>query len=212
MNNAAKFWDARYAEQAYSYGTQPNHFLATCLDELSPGNILFPADGEGRNSVYAATLGWKSHCFDISIKGKEKAEKLAELFSVELNYQVGDINQVQFLPQYYDAVALIFAHLPFEERKQLMSKCVEWLKPGGQLIIEGFSTKHPQYQQINPSIGGPSEPALLLSDEEMDIVKPYFDVSLDEVIEVELHEGLYHIGKGSVRRIRATRNGEEVEY
>jgi len=56
----------------------PNHFFKEELDNVKPGNILLPAEGEGRNAVYAAKLGWNVLAFDDSASGKKKAKKLAE--------------------------------------------------------------------------------------------------------------------------------------
>ena len=68
-----EFWDERYAEPDYVYGKAPNKYFKEKLDEIQRGKILFPAEGEGRNAVYAAKKGWRVSAFDISEKGKEKA-------------------------------------------------------------------------------------------------------------------------------------------
>ena len=71
-------WDARYRETEFAYGETPNVWVKDCLSKIEPdGTLLFPAEGEGRNSVYAETLGWKTKSFDMSEGGKEKALKLA---------------------------------------------------------------------------------------------------------------------------------------
>jgi hypothetical protein len=56
MNN---FWDERYADEEYVYGTTPNQYFKQELEKLTPGKILLPGEGEGRNAVFAATQGWK---------------------------------------------------------------------------------------------------------------------------------------------------------
>ena len=76
-NDVLRMWDTRYGKDEYAYGTEPNQFLKEKLEDLEPGSILFPAEGEGRNAVYAAQLGWKVSAFDISEVGKQKALKLA---------------------------------------------------------------------------------------------------------------------------------------
>jgi len=52
-------WNDRYADGAFAYGKEPNVFFADQLKQFESGTILMPADGEGRNGVYAATLGWQ---------------------------------------------------------------------------------------------------------------------------------------------------------
>ena len=67
-----KKWNERYGQKAYAFGTEPNVFLKEQLDELNPGSILFAAEGEGRNAIYAAANGWEAHAFDISEEGQKR--------------------------------------------------------------------------------------------------------------------------------------------
>ena len=90
-------WNARYSEAGYAYGTGPNDFLRQSLSAIrDKGKILFPADGEGRNSVYAATSGWDAYVFDISEAGKKKALKLAGEHNVSLDYRLGESADIGF--------------------------------------------------------------------------------------------------------------------
>ena len=59
-----KKWDERYKEEKFAYGKEPNLFFKEWLPKFKPGSILMPADGEGRNGVYAAKLGWKVTSFE----------------------------------------------------------------------------------------------------------------------------------------------------
>jgi hypothetical protein len=72
-------WNERYSASEYIYGTGPNTWLVEKLAGLQPGKILFPAEGEGRNAVHAARLGWNVAAFDQSEAGRKKALKLAEI-------------------------------------------------------------------------------------------------------------------------------------
>ena len=41
------FWDTRYSESEYAYGTKPNEFFREELDKLKGGKILLPkTDGK----------------------------------------------------------------------------------------------------------------------------------------------------------------------
>ena len=70
-------WNDRYSATEFSYGIQPNNYLKEQLENLNAGTILFPAEGEGRNAVFAAKLGWTVSAFDISTEGKKKALQLS---------------------------------------------------------------------------------------------------------------------------------------
>ena len=46
------FWDIRFKEEDYAYGTLPNAFFKETLNTYKPkGKLLLPAEGEGRNAV-----------------------------------------------------------------------------------------------------------------------------------------------------------------
>ena len=78
-------WDARYGEQEFAYGEKPNEYIKKQLENLSPKHILFPAEGEGRNAVYAATLGWEVSAFDLSHEGYRKAISLCMKHQVTID-------------------------------------------------------------------------------------------------------------------------------
>ena len=78
------FWNSRYSEQEFAYGTQPNAFLRERLEKIKSGTALFLGEGEGRNAVYAATLGWQVDAVDFSSSAKVKALKLAEKNNVKI--------------------------------------------------------------------------------------------------------------------------------
>jgi 2-polyprenyl-3-methyl-5-hydroxy-6-metoxy-1,4-benzoquinol methylase len=105
-------WNERYSQEEFAYGEEPNNYLKEQLVKLPVGSILFPAEGEGRNAVFAAKLGWKVSAFDISQEGKNKAIKLAEKNHVSLDYQVGELEKLNFEGEQFDAISLSYAHFP----------------------------------------------------------------------------------------------------
>src|SRR6188768_3982479 len=113
MNDAwTDRWNERYSQEDFAYGEAPNHYLKEQLEKLNPGNILFPAEGEGRNAVFAAKLSWNVSAFDISIEGKNKALQLAKANNVTIDYQVGELQTLNYQANQFDAIALIYAHFP----------------------------------------------------------------------------------------------------
>lgn len=123
-------WEERYAANEYAYGEEPNALFKACLDRLeTPGRILLPAEGEGRNAVYAARRGWQVDAFDFSAAGREKAVRLAERHGVHINYEVADYETAHIEPGGYDAVALIFAHKHERIRRAVHRRLTTALKP-----------------------------------------------------------------------------------
>lgn len=195
-----KRWDERYSNTAYAFGEKPNEYLREQLQKLQPGNILFAAEGEGRNAVYAAKLGWTVSAFDISTEGRKKALQLAEKNKVSLNYEVGQLPDLAYTEGQFDAIALIYAHFPASIKSTYHKLLSTYLRKGGTVIFEAFGKKHLPYREKNPKVGGPRDLESLFSIEEL--LADFTDYEIIELVEkeVELNEGLYHSGTGSVVR------------
>jgi SAM-dependent methyltransferase len=207
MNNPNKIidawtkrWDKRYRDAAFAYGEAPNDFLKSELIKLPLGSILFPAEGEGRNAVFAAQQGWQVSAFDISNEGRKKAMQLAKKNNVNLVYQVGELDKLGFKKDSFDALALIYAHFPAAIKSQLHKALDSYLKIDGTLIFEAFSKNHLAYQKVNEKVGGPKDIESLFSIEEIKADFPNYEIITLEEKEIELQEGLYHNGLGSVIR------------
>lgn len=195
-----KWWDERYKKEEFAYGKAPNLFFKEWLPKFHAAKLLMPADGEGRNGVFAAQWGWEVTAFDLSEAARNKALELAEEKGVTLNYLVGDIEQLEFTRETFDAVGLIYAHVVPEKKQLLHQKIDAYLKVGGVIILEAFSKNHIPYKQQNPKVGGPADLAMLYSVEEIKTAFPNYEFLFLAEEEVELNEGTYHIGKGSVIR------------
>jgi len=193
-------WDERYGEKQYAYGEQPNNYLKEQLSNVTPGKILFPAEGEGRNAVYAATLGWKVFAFDQSIEGNKKAVQLASKNNVEVDYKVGEFQSIKYPPNEFDAIGLIYAHFPANNKSEYHKILTTYLRPGGIIIFEAFSKNHLTHVAQNPNVGGPRDLETLFSIEEVKSDFSNFEIIELTETEIELHEGRYHNGKGSVIR------------
>jgi len=194
-----QFWDQRYACSEYIYGTMPNVYFKNIIDGKHPGSILMPSEGEGRNAVYAAALGWQVHAFDYSEEARKKALSLARNRGVEIQYEIVDAKHFK-ATRNFDLVALIFAHFDPGVRKDLVDQFIASLNSGGSLIGEVFSKK-----QLGRKSGGPKKLDLLYSVEEL---KSYFAalrmVQCEEMA-VELDEGPFHRGMAQVIRFVATK-------
>ncbi|QGK73009.1 bifunctional 2-polyprenyl-6-hydroxyphenol methylase/3-demethylubiquinol 3-O-methyltransferase UbiG [Flavobacterium sp. SLB02] len=193
-------WNDRYSNEEFAYGTAPNNFLKEQLEKLNSGTILFPAEGEGRNAVFAAQLGWKVSAFDISAEGKNKALKLAEANNIVIDYQVGELETLNYQAEQFDVIALIYAHFPAAIKSFIHQTLETYLRKDGYIIFEAFSKKHLEYMAINDKVGGPKDIESLFSIEEIQSDFPDYEIIQLEEKEIELNEGLFHNGKGSVIR------------
>ena len=193
-------WNDRYGKEEFAYGEEPNTYLAEQLTKLAVGEILFPAEGEGRNAVFAAKLGWTVSAFDISIEGKRKALRLAEKNKVTIDYKVGELQDLDYKDGQFDAIALIYAHFPAAVKSTYHKAFDTYLKKGGILIFESFSKKHIDYIAANEKVGGPKDLDSLFSIDEIKSDFPNYEVIQLAGQEIELSEGLFHNGLGSVIR------------
>ncbi|HRD81224.1 MAG: class I SAM-dependent methyltransferase [Saprospiraceae bacterium] len=191
------FWNERYAAPEYAYGKAPNVFLASRLPDFPAGRILFPAEGEGRNAVFAARLGWEAHAFDYSESARMKALQLAQEQGVQLQYAVADVRELDYEPAAFDAIAIIFAHFPSSFRAHCHQVWDRLLKPGGVLLLEAFSKDHLSYN-ADGKAGGPREADLLYDAAELEAAFGHYDILESRQVETELSEGLYHNGLSSV--------------
>jgi hypothetical protein len=191
-----EFWDERYSSGQYIYGIQPNGFFREQIEKISaPGKLILPGEGEGRNAVFAASLGWLVDAFDQSHVAKTKAEELAKKNKADINYTIVDLSNFNPPANHYNAAAIIFVHFAHETRRIFHKKIIDSLIPGGIIILELFSKN-----QHGKSSGGPQDTAMLCSVEE--IAKDFEEIEtilLEEKI-VFLNEGDKHRGEASVVR------------
>lgn len=192
------FWNTRYAQTESSYGNSPNEFFKEQLKKLPPGKLLLPGEGEGRNALFAAEMAWEVSAFDFSEVAKEKALSLARARNLQFNYAIGDVASITLPAAQYDSIALIYIHLPSRERQHLHNECMKALKPGGTIILEAFSMN-----QVNYSSGGPRDPALLYSLNELQQDFRSLEFEVAEECTIHLNEGAFHQGVASVVRLSA---------
>ena len=193
-------WDDRYSKKEFAYGELPNNYLKEQLIKIPVGTILFPAEGEGRNAIYAATLGWSVYAFDQSAEGKKKAIQLANKYSVEINYEVGEFQSLTYQPNQFDVIALVYAHFPADKKSTYHKILATYLRAGGLVIFEAFSKSHLDYVSKNEKVGGPKDFETLFSTDEIKSDFDNFDIIELVEREIELNEGLFHNGKGAVIR------------
>ena len=204
-------WNTRYDRQNYLFGTTPNDFLQAQVHRLPKGRLLSLAEGEGRNAVYLADLGYDVTGVDSSAVGLEKAQRLAAERSVHITTLVADLADFVIEPAAWDSIISIFCHVPAELRAELHRKVVAGLRPGGVFLLEAYTPK-----QLLFKTGGPTD-----SNNMPDLASLQRELAgLDFVIAAELErdviEGDGHTGRGAVVQILAVKpltstSGENID-
>lgn len=198
----ADFWNARYAQAQYVYGTEPNEFLVAQLPRLPAGApVLCLADGEGRNSVWLARQGFEVTAIDVAEQGLLKAQALARQHGVTLHTLQADVTTFDLGTRCWGAIVSIFLHLPEKPRRALHARCLQALQPGGVFIYEAYGP-----EQLQHGTGGPKEPHLLpgLAALQADFVGGSIEHMWSGTRVI--HEGPLHHGLGQVNQLVVTPN------
>ncbi len=185
-------WNERYQSNEFAYGTEPNSFLAQNA-HLLIGPVLSLAEGEGRNAVFLASLGFDVLGVDGSAVGLAKAQQLAASRGLAIRTEVADL--ATFVPpeSSFGSVISISAHLPSLIRKRLHRLVERCLKPGGIMLLEAYTPA-----QLARNTGGPKDPDMLMTRAELQQEFPNCEPILSQEIEREVVEGKFHTGLASV--------------
>lgn len=186
-------WDERYSANHYIYGTEPNTFLAENVAKLPKGKVLCLADGEGRNSVFLAKLGYAVTAVDSSIEGIKKARKLAKQNQVEVTYICADLADFDPGIAQWDGIVSIFCHVPPGLRTLLHQQIVSSLKPGGILLLEAYTP-----EQLKLGTGGPPVAELTMTADLLASELSGLKFERLQEFEREVIEGTHHTGTGAV--------------
>lgn len=195
FKQAVQTWDGRFSGPGFLFGTEPNAYLAQHRGLLVAGKTaLAVADGEGRNSIWLARQGLHVDAFDISPVGVAKAATLAREHNVTVDLRVADCDDWNWRPAAYDVVAAIFVQFAGPEmRRRMFAGMIDTLKPGGYLILQGYTPRQLEYKTGGPGLLDHLYTASMVRDAfaSLDIIE------LREY-ETELNEGAQHVGQSGL--------------
>jgi cyclopropane fatty-acyl-phospholipid synthase-like methyltransferase len=191
------FWNQRFSQPGYTYGTEPNAFLVSQKNYLKPGmKALAVADGEGRNGVWLAQQGLEVLSVDGSEVGLRKTQELAKSRGVAIHTELAELTKWIWPENEFDLVVAIFIHFPPEHRARMHEKMLGALKPGGLLLLEAFTPEQLEYRT-----GGPPVAEMLYSGGMLrDDFKAGEVLRLEEAL-TDLQEGPGHSGRAAVARL-----------
>ncbi len=189
------FWEDRYSTPEYRFGKAPNEFLVRCAPLLpKTGKALAVADGEGRNGVWLAHQRLDVVATEFSPSALEKARALAAEQGVSVTFIETDVHSWPYPEQAFDVVVEIFTQFSTPEQR-----AVKWagmrraLKPGGLLILRGYTPK-----QLDYGTGGPKNIEHLYTRQMLESAFGDFDDVRIVEEEIELREGPGHAGMSAV--------------
>lgn len=188
-------WNERFAGQDYLFGTEPNAFLRSQQERLKPGmNCLAVADGEGRNGVWLAEQGMAVLSVDSSPVGLEKARKLAQQRGVMMQFEEADLAAWNWGEAHFDVVAAIFIQFaPPGLRETMFEQIKRCLKPGGLLLLQGYTPRQLEYRT-----GGPSQAENLYTEAMLRTAFGDMDILQLNEHDAVIHEGAGHDGMSAL--------------
>jgi cyclopropane fatty-acyl-phospholipid synthase-like methyltransferase len=193
------FWNTRFKEAEFAYGTEPNDFLKSKIQAFKPNSkILCLAEGEGRNAVFLAEHNHHVTAVDYSQEGLNKLKKLASDKNLSIETVCIDLNHYKIEENKWDAIICIFGHFPESLRKAVFKQVYSGLKKDGVFLMEAYHK-----DQLNYKTGGPQVSELLYSAEELQHDFSEFETISIETSIKEIEEGKYHKGTSAVIQVIA---------
>lgn len=187
-------WNETYSTDEFVYGTQPNDFLKDNAGKLKPGSVLCLADGEGRNGVYLAKLGFDVTSIDLSSVALEKSRRFAEESGVEVKTVHADLNDFVIEPNSWDNIVAVFINMLPELRGKVHAAVAQGLIEGGMVLLEAYTPR----QLDMPGKGGPPVAEPMFSAEML--INDFKSLEVIQYLETdrEIHEGTMHQGLSAV--------------
>lgn len=205
-NDHEAFWSARYRDAGdnYLFGTAPNKFLMQQAARFSAGMaVLSVADGEGRNAVWLAEQGCQVTATEISPVALEKAAKLARGRHATVDFVQADILNWDWPVAEFDAVVGIFIQFASpDERVRQLGGMKQAVKPGGLLLLQGYTPKQLEYRT-----GGPSAVEQLYTEALLRELFADWEIVLLNEHEDSLAEGAAHAGRSALIDLVARKPG-----
>jgi SAM-dependent methyltransferase len=156
-------WNRRYAALDPIHATDvPNRFLVAEVAGLGPGRALDLGCGAGRNAVWLAERGWRVTAVDYSDVALDIARARSAARGVDVEWIAADV--VAWTPpsRAFDLVCVLYVQLPPAERRRLLARAVDAVRPGGTLLVVGHDLLN-----LTEGWGGPRQPEVLYTPEDL---------------------------------------------
>lgn len=180
MSFDAAYWDERYRASDTVWGVAPNRWVEQELADLAPGTALDLACGEGRNSIWLDSLGWRVTGVDFSAVALAKAAageqraggagRIAWLCADATSFEAADA---------VDLALLCYLQLSAAARTSVVIHAAEALAPGGTLLI----IAHDSQNRCNGT-GGPQDEQVLYTAAEVTQDLAGTDLVIEKAAEV----------------------------
>lgn len=152
-------WDERHKAGDFE-GDGPNPTLMAGVAGFAPGSALELASGSGANAVWLAGQGWRTTAVDWSPVGLANGKAKAQAAGVEVDWQEHDLFEWSPPARSFDLVAIVYLHLPPQERGPVYARAVAAVVHGGRMVVVGHDRLHGA-----EGLDGPDPSRLFTADE-----------------------------------------------
>ncbi len=153
-------WDQRYAGSGLVWTAEPNRFVVAEVQGLPAGRALDIGAGEGRNSLWLASRGWRVTAVDFSTTGLDTGRRLAEVRGVPVDWVLADALEYEPEAAAFQLVLVAYLQLAAPSLNRVLRHAIDALAPGGTLLVVGHDVTN-----LAEGVGGPQDPALLHTPE-----------------------------------------------
>jgi len=191
------FWDERYSEKGYAYGTEPNDFVRDHAAAITHGGrVLCLGEGQGRNAVFLAQRGFAVTAMDQSAIGLNSAKSLSRERGVHIDTVVADLDGYDIEPGAWQGIVSVFIHLQPALRRTVHEKIVGGLAAGGAFVFEAYAPRQLEFKS-----GGPEDPERLADVETLKGELGGLEFEIAREVERVVEEGRYHTGRAATVQI-----------
>ncbi|HEY7489416.1 MAG TPA: methyltransferase domain-containing protein [Streptosporangiaceae bacterium] len=156
------YWEERYGSGKRVWSGNPNPQLVATAADLPPGTALDIGCGEGADSIWLASRGWKVTGVDVSQVALDRSARHAAEAGVDVTWRQADVTAWDPAPAQFDLVTAQYVHLPRPAREALHRRLAAAVRPGGTLLIVGH---HPA--DLEQAIQRPRLPHLMFTAEQI---------------------------------------------
>lgn len=188
-------WEDRYANtDGYLFGEAPAQILIeNPWITQKARSCLCVSDGEGRNGVWLANQSLTVTSFDLSPTAVSRAQALAEKSGAQIDAHVSGWHDWDWSRQFDLVVAIFVQFMSPEERVRQFETLRSAVKPGGRLLLHGYTPK-----QIEFGTGGPPNPEQMYTPELLTKAFGDWHVLRLAAYEREVQEGRGHSGQSAL--------------
>jgi hypothetical protein len=121
---------------------------------------------------------------DFAANGLAKGRQVSAKEQLEVQWICDDVTRYQPQEEAFDLVIMIFLQVPEADRRLIIQNSIDSLVKGGHIVYIGHDVSN-----IKQGVGGPQDPSVLCTPEDVTADLPGFQITRAEVVTREYEPG-----------------------